>query len=475
MNINLMWFRSDLRLTDNEALYTACKNKKDKVLGLFTSLPKQWKKNNMSYKKSQFIYEHIFNLSKEMFKIGIIFYYYEVNSNSVLKKLIVKFCLKHKINSVFYNYQYEHIEKECDVDIKKKLNINNISMNGFHGNLLLSPKKMLTKVNSAYKVFHLFKKKMISKLKVVNFVIFPKPSRRKLNIVYKCRIYSFKFPRENFDKNIFPVGEKNALLKLNKFCLQKIKKYFLYRDYPAFKSNSFLSPYLSIGVLSPKQCFLKSIEKECNFLENKFVLKWINELIWRDFFKHLLNGYPILSKNQSLRKWEGKLVWKNNMYFFKMWKKGKTGYPIVDAGMKQLNELGWINNRLRMVTANFLVKNLLVDWRLGEKYFMSKLIDGDFSSNNGGWQWISSIGCDNAPYVRTFNPISQCQRFDYLCNYIKSFLKELLHIPIRCIHNPGLCKCIQKKFVRYPTFIVMYNIEYKKFLHFIQLAKNMSN
>ncbi|QCI19359.1 deoxyribodipyrimidine photo-lyase [Buchnera aphidicola] len=471
MNIHLMWFRSDLRLTDNEALYTACKNKKDTVLGIFTSVPKQWKKNNMSHKKAQFIYEHICSLSKDMFKIGIMFYYYEVNSNSVLKKLIVKFCLKHKVNSVFYNYQYEYIERKCDIDIENKLNINNISMNGFHGSLLFNPKKILTKVKNTYQVFHSFKKKIISKLNVTKFFIFPKPSRKKLNLVYRCRVYSFKFPRENFDKNVFPVGEKNALFKLKQFCLQKIKKYFLYRDYPALKSNSFLSPYLSIGVLSPKQCFLTSIEKEFDFLDNKFVFIWINELIWREFFKHLLNGYPILSKNKSLRKWEKKIVWKNNMHFFKMWKKGKTGYPIVDAGMKQLNKLGWINNRLRMITANFLVKNLLVDWRLGEKYFMSKLIDGDFSSNNGGWQWISSTGCDNVPYIRTFNPIDQCKKFDYLCKYIKSFLKELIHVPIYCIHNPGSCMCIQKKIIRYPIFIVIHNIEYKKFLKLITLAK----
>jgi len=470
-----MWFRNDLRLIDNEALYTACKNTKDTVLGIFISIPKQWKKNNMSHKKAQFIYEHIFSLSKNMFKIGINFYYYEVNSSAVLKKLIVKFCLQHRVNSIFYNYQYECVEKKCDIDIKKKLSIYNISMNGFHGSLLFSPKKLLTKSKSTYKVFHSFKKKMISKLRVANFFVFPKPCKRNLNLVYKCRIYSFKFPRENFNKSIFPVGEKNALLKLNRFCLEKIEKYFLYRDYPTLKSSSFLSPYLSIGVLSPKQCFLKSIEKESNFLDNKFIFKWINELIWREFFKHLLNGYSILNENKSLRKWEQNIIWKNNMHFFTMWKEGNTGYPIVDAGMRQLKELGWINNRLRMITANFLVKNLLVDWRLGEKYFMFKLIDGDFSSNNGGWQWISSVGCDNVPYIRTFNPINQCKKFDYLCNYIKNFLKELIHVPIHCIHNPKLCICIQKKIVRYPIFIVIYNIEFKKFLNFISLAKNMSN
>jgi deoxyribodipyrimidine photo-lyase len=163
---------------------------------------------------------------------------------------------------------------------------------------------------------------------------------------------------------------------------------------------------------------------------------WLNELIWRDFYRHLLYHFPRLSQEQNFNQKYNSMQWLNNKSHFSLWCQGQTGYPIVDAAMRQLNQTGWMHNRLRMIVASFLTKHLLIDWRWGERYFMSKLIDGDLAANNGGWQWAASTGCDAQPYFRIFNPIRQSERFDLKGAFIRKYLPELKDVPDNKIHFP---------------------------------------
>ncbi|MCW5197702.1 deoxyribodipyrimidine photolyase [Buchnera aphidicola (Chaitophorus viminalis)] len=180
-------------------------------------------------------------------------------------------------------------------------------------------------------------------------------------------------------------------------------------------------------------------------------------MLWREFFKHLFFQFSIKHKNTFLKSWEKKIQWSDNYSYFKAWKKGLTGFPIIDAGMRQLNKLGWMHNRLRMITSNFLVKNLLINWRYGEKYFMIRLIDFDYSLNNGNWTWIASIGTDSVPYIRTFNPYLQSKKFDFNGFFIKKYIPELKHVPKKYIHEPHIWLKKNKLSKIYPNPIINYH------------------
>lgn len=233
-----------------------------------------------------------------------------------------------------------------------------------------------------------------------------------------------------------------------------------------------LSPYLSLGVISARYC-LQMILKKYQKTELTIILNssWVNEIIWREFYYHLLINFPILGKSQSLLKWEKKIHWENNINYFNAWKNGQTGFPIIDAAMKQLNKTGWMHNRLRMITSSFLVKNLLIDWREGEKYFMYNLIDGDYALNNGGWQWSASIGSDSTPYIRIFNPLRQSKIFDKSGVFIKKYLPELKIIPNNYIHNPYEWIIKNDCKIDYPKPIINYKNSKEKFLSAYQLAR----
>jgi deoxyribodipyrimidine photo-lyase len=229
--------------------------------------------------------------------------------------------------------------------------------------------------------------------------------------------------KANFAK-WYAEGEDVAHTKLNDFAETKMKQYKAQRDFMANDGTSSLSPYLAFGVLSAKQCVVAAKLANDGKLDtgSEGIVTWIQELIWRDFYKHILAEFPHVCMNRPFRKDTERVKWLENTELFQAWCEGRTGYPIVDAGMRQLNETGWMHNRARMITASFLSKHLLTDWRLGEKYFAQHLIDHDFSSNNGGWQWAASTGTDSQPYFRVFNPTLQAERFDsdgaYVCRWV---------------------------------------------------------
>ncbi len=224
---------------------------------------------------------------------------------------------------------------------------------------------------------------------------------------------------------------------MHAFCAEAIDGYAEQRDFPALPGTSQLSAYLAAGVLSVRQCLHAALAaNQGEFASgNAGVVTWINELLWRDFYSHILVGYSKVSRNRAFKPETEALPWRDAPEDLLAWQQGRTGFPIIDAAMRQLLATGWMHNRLRMVVAMFLTKNLLIDWREGERFFMQHLIDGDLAANNGGWQWSASTGTDAVPYFRIFNPISQSQRFDPQGDFIRYWLPELKHLSNKDIHQ----------------------------------------
>ncbi len=241
---------------------------------------------------------------------------------------------------------------------------------------------------------------------------------------------------------------------------------------PAVDGTSRLSVYLATGVLSPRQCLHRVLKEHPAALDDNRVFVWLNELIWRDFYRHLMVAYPALCKHQPFIQWTHNVEWQQNDEHFTAWKEGRTGYPIVDAAMRQMNDIGWMHNRLRMITASFLVKDLLLHWHGGERYFMQQLIDGDLAANNGGWQWAASTGTDAAPYFRIFNPTTQGERFDKQGEFIRHYLPELSDVPDSDIHQPHAWAKKHNKVLDYPAPIVEHKEARKKTLDAFERAKN---
>ena len=242
------------------------------------------------------------------------------------------------------------------------------------------------------------------------------------------------------DLSAFATDERQIQIDLKNFVDHRLAGYESNRNQPSIRGTSRLSAALARGLLSPRQC-VRAAEEALSRPIRDFpagAFSWINELIWRDFYQHLLIGFPRLSKNKAFRPETEALQWRNNSEEIESWKSGQTGIPIVDAGMRELKQTGWMHNRVRMVVAQFLTKNLLCDWRVGEAHFMRFLVDSDLGANNGGWQWSASTGTDAAPYFRVFNPVSQGETHDPDGRYICRFIPELADIQKSKRHAPWL-------------------------------------
>jgi deoxyribodipyrimidine photo-lyase len=247
-----------------------------------------------------------------------------------------------------------------------------------------------------------------------------------------------KYPAPQGIVDRWPAGEKVALSRLKAFIKDALPDYKDQRDTPAIAGTSRLSAALACGVLSARTCyaFASAMLLEADSQEQPQIQTWLDELVWREFYRQVLVGFPRVCRHQPFKTVTRNIPWSDDKTAFEAWCSGHTGFPIVDAAMRQLNTTGWMHNRLRMITAMFLTKDLLIDWRWGERYFMNQLVDGDFASNNGGWQWAASTGTDAVPYFRIFNPVSQSQRFDPQGTFIRTFVPELPGLDDKTIHNP---------------------------------------
>lgn len=447
---NLVWFREDLRVTDNTALFHAAKS--DNVIALFIIDFPMWKTHKLSNTRIEFLLAGVQALKTELQKLNIPLIIKTVKTHTAYAKLILNIMRQCNTPSLFYNKQYEVDELRRDEKVAITLEKNNLSVYAFHDQCILEPGIITKKNKTPYLVFTPYKRAWKEKLNQYPLHLLPKIKRQ---TKITCSLKSDKLPTLN-KNSLWPAGSQAAQKRFKKFLKQAIFDYDRNRDFPFLNGTSKLSPYLATGMISPRECFLVAYHLNHNKMNSgqKGIVTWINELVWRDFYKHLLFFYPRLSMNQPFNLKTKKIIWNNNRELFNAWKNGKTGYPIIDAAMRQLKQENWMHNRLRMLVASFLTKNLFINWQWGEAYFSEMLIDYDLAANNGGWQWCASTGTDAVPYFRIFNPIKQSQTYDKEGTFIKKYCPELKKFDKKSVHDPHLLNPVLAEQVNYPKPII---------------------
>ncbi|MFH0231255.1 deoxyribodipyrimidine photo-lyase [Vibrio diabolicus] len=435
----LVWFRRDLRTLDHTALKAALDSGQP-VVACFIATPEQWREHHMAPMQADLIARRLEYLNDELESLNVPFLYKEVPSFSDCTEVISEWAKTLEATSVMANIHYEVNERELDAQVSEALASHDIDFELFHDKCVHPPTTVLNKQGEYFKVFTPFKRAWLTQFQMPAVT---KPQEQaplssklleQLEPIRFSSDFTFSYPRESSED--WFASTNDVLKQLREFARERSDAYKEDRDFPAIDGTSQLSPYLAIGALSPRQCIarLYAENQQNDLTEGKAT--WLSELIWREFYQHLLVFEPKLVKGKGFIDWEDKIQWSYDEQAFERWKTGSTGYPIVDAAMRQLNQTGWMHNRLRMVVASFLTKDLHIDWRWGEAYFMSKLVDGDFAANNGGWQWSASTGCDGQPYFRIFNPISQGEKFDSDGQFVRHWVPEIKSVPNKYIHKP---------------------------------------
>ncbi|MCY7410722.1 MAG: DNA photolyase family protein [Chitinophagales bacterium] len=401
--MNIFWFRRDLRLGDNAGLFHALKEGKHVIpLFIFDSniLDDLEDKND---RRVNFIHHSLLELNKQLIALGSSLLVKHGKPLRVFKELVNELT----IQEVFANHDHEPYAVQRDEEVKGFLQSKNISFQTFKDHLIFERKEVMKDDGTPYTVFTPYSKKWKAALNDVHLKSFE--TEKYFHHFHKST--TFKVP------SLAAIGFNKTDLEIPVTIIsdELIRNYGNTRDFPAISGTSRLSVHLRFGTMS-----IRKLASRAKLLSEKY----FNELIWREFYSQILWNFPRVI-TQSFRPEYDRIKWRNNENDFEAWCNGKTGFPIVDAGMRELNATGYMHNRVRMITAGFLTKDLLIDWRWGEAYFAKKLFDFELASNNGGWQWAASSGVDAAPYFRIFNPTSQALRFDGEMKYIRKWIPEL--------------------------------------------------
>lgn len=438
---SLVWFRNDLRIYDNPALFHAAKDKSG-VLAVYFICRDFIRDHCVSPARLDFTRRHLLQLKQNLAELNIPLIVINLHKKTELVTKVQTIIHEFKIQQVFLNAEYPLDEFRRDRVLAETLRAEGISVKRFHDRVIIPPGMIRNGKGEAYKVFTAFKNNWLQQARALEFKPLRQPDVQPTN---SCTgtvdeiINNFFKDLELRDlSSLWPAGEKEAAKRLKQFIRKHVDYCHSARDFPQKEATSQLSPYLAIGSISARQCIAAALQRNGGELDsgNSGVTTWINEFIWRDFYQHVVVDFPDVCKFKAMQVHTEAFPWRYDQNLFNAWCEGETGIPIVDAAMLQLKETGWMHNRLRMVVAMFLTKNLQIDWRMGERYFMSQLIDGDFAANNGGWQWSASTGTDAAPYFRIFNPVSQSQRFDSEGVFIKRYLPVLANLPAKFVHKP---------------------------------------
>ena len=439
---NLIWFRQDLRIHDHSALWNACNS--GQGIALVVLSPEQWQKHDEAPIKIDFYLRQLTQLKEELNQLNIPLIIKTIPLWKAIAPYILQLSQTFEIQNVYANIECGVNELQRDFEVQNILNQNKKDLILFHDRTLFPVGSIRNKSQTPYQVFGAFKKYCYEQLSLSIPQCYPKPDPQPS---ISHHIESEKIPSlehiypsdwQCSSNPIWAVSEPHAWSLLDDFINNHVEHYHTERDLPQTNGTSQLSAYLNIGILSIRQC-LQALFRLHNgqfYIDNLGQQTWLDELLWREFYQHILFDFPQVSKKLPFKSNTQSIAWRNAPEDLNAWQHGQTGIPIVDAGMRQLLATGWMHNRVRMITAMFLCKNLLIDWRLGEQWFMQHLIDGDLAANNGGWQWCASTGTDAVPYFRIFNPVSQSLKFDPNGDYIRQWIPELAHLDAQAIHAP---------------------------------------
>ncbi|MGB3758253.1 MAG: FAD-binding domain-containing protein [Rivularia sp. (in: cyanobacteria)] len=462
----LFWHRRDLRISDNTGIATALE-KTGKVVGVFCLDPNILKGDDVAAVRVTYMIGCLQKLQERYAQMGSQLLILWDNPVKAIPKLATALQAK----AVFWNWDVEPYSQQRDADVIDALQEQSIEyLEKNWDQLLKTPEEIRTGSDTPYTVYTPFWKNWISKPKDSPVKIaerFEGLTAEEQETAIKAGAVELPTAKDlGFDWDgelIIEPGEEAALLRLEEFCYSNINEYQEQRNFPAIDGTSRLSAALKFGVIGIRTVWKATEDalenSRSDELENN-IRTWQKEIAWREFYQHAMYNFPELASG-AYRDAFKKFPWQDNEEHFQAWCEGKTGYPIVDAAMRQLNEIGWMHNRCRMIVASFLTKDLLLNPQLGEKYFMQRLIDGDLSSNNGGWQWSASSGMDPKP-VRIFNPASQAQKFDCEGEYIRQWVPELSSMDAEYLVT-GKITPLERQAVGYPEPIVEHKKQQKMF------------
>lgn len=437
MATHIVWFRRDLRLQDHQALFQAlhtCKGKGDHLLAVFHIHPKLTDSFTLRH---DYFYEslhHHVNQCLE-YKMPIHFIYGEIEEAfETLTDTIPA------IKTVYFNKDETPFALKRDEEVTTFLQKKGIEVYSYVDHHLHGANEIVKQDGSHYKVFTPYYKQWRSELKpkaaTIDLALLSRYALDQRTQFSKGQAVYATLMQQKTGKWTQASGSAAAQKQLSHFIRDGIDDYKGDRDFPAINGTSRLSGYLRTGAISVRDVFYTILDHIHENGESEGSETFIQELAWRDFYNMIYYYYPE-SKDKEVKEKYRTLDWNDNEHHFELWKEGKTGYPLIDAAMIQLKQEGWMHNRLRMVVASFLTKDLQINWRLGERYFEEMLIDYDPASNIGGWQWAASTGTDAVPYFRIFNPERQSERFDPDGTFIKTYLNALKNVPLKYIHNPS--------------------------------------
>jgi deoxyribodipyrimidine photo-lyase len=420
--ITIFWFRQDLRIADNPGLYAAAAQ--GKVLPIYILDDEAAGEFKLGGASRWWLHHSLQKLNQDLKnKLNL----YTGNS----KKILLKIIKENNIDSVYWNRCYEPWRIKQDTEIKLQLKNMGIECKSFNAALLFEPWQVLKADGTPYKVYTPYYKNGCLRA-IAPRAPLSKP--KKLDLIKINDTHFNLLPKINWYESLassWEIGEKAAHKKLNYFLEHYLLGYKKNRDYPAKPNTSRLSPHLHFGEISPHQIWhhMNHYDDDAQF--------FLRELIWREFSYYLLYHFPDLPRKNFQAKFDA-FPWRNNKKHLSAWQQGQTGYPIIDAGMRELWQTGYMHNRVRMIVASFLVKNLQIHWHQGEAWFWDCLVDADLASNSASWQWVAGCGADAAPYFRIFNPVVQGEKFDKEGEYTRRFVPELADLPNKYLFKPWL-------------------------------------
>lgn len=483
-NFGIHWFRRDLRVVGNAGLRHNWKVNQGKVVGIFCFDQKFLSRSDFSNNRFAFFLNTLVELKKDLKTMGsdlIIIDRLPLQAFSEINKVIND---KFHLNLITYSRDYEPFARQRDESINQLFESLGLQYETFRDHLVIEPNELVKDDKKPYQIYSPFARKWMDLIKEDSFALRINPantgtkhlteeSKNKEKIFSLTWSQLLKVDNSWKDKLEEFIEKNNSNVTIEipkagadqvKLCLKsfksKLQGYGKDRDIPSVDGTSMFSLFLKNGSLTTAQIIsYYQLHRDLNFRSDKGEVKFLKELIWREFYYHIMHHFPRVENEAFIEKFKN-IQWKNNERHFKAWCEGNTGYPIVDAGMRQLKQTGWMHNRVRMIVASFLTKDLLIDWRWGERHFMKYLLDGDLAPNNGGWQWAASTGCDPQPYFRVFNPWLQSKKFDPEGLYIKKFVPELAHLDSKKVHEPHL----GDKMAGYPEPIVDHSTQRQKAL-----------
>ncbi len=476
---SLVWFRRDLRDYDHAALYYALKNSTQVYCVFIFDKDILDKLADKHDRRVEFIWESIKELKYALQAKGGDLIVLHGNAKDEIPNLAKELLA----DAVFTNHDYEPDAISRDAHVADQLKNNRIAFHHFKDQVIFEKDEVLSMTGKPYSIFTPYKNMW---LKTINdFFLRAYPVDAYIENLAKVEgnhdfgklmsLESLGFERTNLSEMRLPTGMSGSTQLLSDFT-DRIKRYKEARDFPGIKGVSYLSVHLRFGTTS-----IRYLARTAMQIGGAGAETWLSELIWRDFYFQILHHHPHIASGKAFKAEYESLPFPDNANYFKAWCDGKTGYPLVDAAMRQLNNTGFMHNRLRMVAASFLVKDLLIDWRWGERYFAEKLIDFDFSANNGGWQWAASTGCDAQPWFRIFNPTTQSERFDANGRFIRKYVSELSKCNDKEIHAPWLMSAERQSAINtiigrdYPLPIVEHSIQRSLALDLYKKSEPKSN